>query len=1048
MNAEVKYTPQASQRAQRRKQTIEQERLDADAWVDALVAEIPLDPDRFKDIDQAEQWAQRGLALLDREFKTRSQGWQRARARLADRTDAFNDQYGLEIPITPPPLRTSRNPATKTKRMFERGRIVHPVAMAFLSKLEDEDAMGTFHEQAMLPLVLFSEACFGGVVDDRVLFALAQHLQSSDAQIYWEPNRNKAWLEFSYATDKANNIFNTEGEPLCLRRWQPADESLPLLLKFFSHRDAYTKFGSTQSLMKQIREAISKFTGSGLPGAMTLPQFCDGAAYVFEEHADVSQCLLDCARGKTDWVSCPAPYFIPYIGGDYAVPEKIEPITVGSQRFDEAKSRQNPNITREYNRIRRIVKKKKSSTSRSRDTKAILAELTELAESQVSMNLKLLCGWLMHVFARPSVESVGTLERYFDAIGLLWLVEFDGVDLRSLPADAFFEKYELAIESKSERSRDYRARRFDDFHRYLHIEHGLPHLPSELRHGYSGTKMVRARLISEPLFQTFLQTLQATDCSEEQKVHFPLIFTLCYRLGLRIGEACHLRFSDIEVTDFKADHTVAENAWIFIRSNKLGATKSKRPLQLLLYLMLKPDEFEYFKAWYNQERRLGAAANDPLFPGGSHLIWNTTDLSHLFSKLMYQITGLHYSPHDCRHTTANRLFFIVEGIPPLDGGCYSPEHTERLRAALFTIDEEARDKFYHLTSVFNHLDPGTTFNSYIHLIDWIIAEKRDAEEHSFSITALRTLFPEIKANYEKFTTKNSDRIQAETLRTILLSRHRAHVEIVKAPPVSAPEIGVFVEPTLQGPDKSNLNHRILFEYENGDEADTISLRHQVPLKYVETIIANGERLATFETRQHVPRLFSAARRATNSFPCSPTPLREIRDRKWARQAVQGFRRLYKSKPELIEWMLLHWANHSHASDTDIRFYSPNDLKRFVKGLRATGAVKDADIHVRLRPPSGGLKESVYKHWNVGPKVLRQSEPISNSRRFPLGIAYLYLQSKEREGNEAKRASQMPRWVFHMLAVPLDIGTRLLENAQHKEDSDIDNHGDSQTGRST
>ena len=128
-------------------------------------------------------------------------------------------------------------------------------------------------------------------------------------------------------------------------------------------------------------------------------------------------------------------------------------------------------------------------------------------------------------------------------------------------------------------------------------------------------------------------------------------------------------------------------------------------------------------------------------------------------------------------------------------------------------------------------------------------------------------------------------------------------------------------------------------------------------------------------------------------------------------------------------MLRHWLNHSHTSDTDIRFYSPDELKRFVKGLKATGAVKDADIHVRLRPPSGGLKETVYKQWNVGSNVQRQSEPINNSKRFPLGIAYLYLQSKGREGSEAKRASQMPRWVFHMLGLSLGLGIRLLERAQ-------------------
>ena len=448
--------------------------------------------------------------------------------------------------------------------------------------------------------------------------------------------------------------------------------------------------------------------------------------------------------------------------------------------------------------------------------------------------------------------------------------------------------------------------------------------------------------------------------------------------------------------------------------------------------MLTPNEFSHFQTWYNKHRAAGSSERDPLFPGDTNHIWKTTDLSHLFSVLMHQISGLHYSPHDCRHSVACRLHCLSEGLTPLDGGCYDAEHTELVREKLLTRDIDARDKIWHLTAIFNHADPSTTFQSYLHLHDWIIAQKLAAEGHTFAIPSLRALFPDSKATYKS----NGDgRIDVEDLRVVLLSREKHCVDVVKVEPIENRVFGDYTPPPTKGPDRVQLIYQLLYEYENGDDIETVSLRHQVPVNFINTVVCNAEALAQLLTRQLKPRLFSAKRLETNSFPLTPTPLHEFEDKKWTLQFIRGLRTLYKKDEERIRWMLRHWLLHSHTSDSVITFHTPADLKKFARCLKASGAVSASDICVLIRPPEGRSQNVVLKEWDIGAKVTLSRDSVKNRKRYPSGIAYLTLisRSKDLKNKERtprqNRASKMPRWVFHMLAILLGLGQTLSEEVR-------------------
>ena len=113
---------------------------------------------------------------------------------------------------------------------------------------------------------------------------------------------------------------------------------------------------------------------------------------------------------------------------------------------------------------------------------------------------------------------------------------------------------------------------------------------------------------------------------------------------------------------------------------------------------------------------------EPLFAPANTtgITWNTTDMGRLFTSLMHRVSGLHFSPHDCRHTFACRLIWLAEKRKPPDDCAYTDDERRALRDAVFTKNESGRDRLWHLASVLNHTSPETTVGDYVHFLDILL----------------------------------------------------------------------------------------------------------------------------------------------------------------------------------------------------------------------------------------------------------------------------------------------------------------------------------------
>ena len=117
MSKKANYKPRSEKNADRRAARNAQAESDAKRFIDELAAPVFMDPDRLKDDTTAIKWADDACMRIEQQFKVRTYKWNAARERLAKQTHSMNVQYGLHIPVKPPPLHTVRPNSSKDEVM-------------------------------------------------------------------------------------------------------------------------------------------------------------------------------------------------------------------------------------------------------------------------------------------------------------------------------------------------------------------------------------------------------------------------------------------------------------------------------------------------------------------------------------------------------------------------------------------------------------------------------------------------------------------------------------------------------------------------------------------------------------------------------------------------------------------------------------------------------------------------------------------------------------------------------------------------------------------
>ena len=563
-----------------------------------------------------------------------------------------------------------------------------------------------------------------------------------------------------------------------------------------------------------------------------------------------------------------------------------------------------------------------------RAKRTVRRRIAALRDRSTSDHCRLLCDYFAHLYSTD--VAVMTPARYSNWISTGWLLEFEGVDLKKLDGEDWFDGYEAVVEQEPVNRQADVAGRLMAFHRFLVQERGYAAVPTDLARLYRGKRFVRARAIPESHFSAFIDELQATTGDGGDGDCIRWVFTLCYRLGTRIGELTRVRFMDIEESD---------DPLIFLRANWFGNTKTKMPHQLPLSPFLTADEKDRFLAWVKVRRR-GSAPDDPVFAPvlEPDSVWDTRSLATLFTTAMFRVAGIRYSPHSCRHSLASKLLWLAEDEAPPGESPFTVDERQALKEAVFTKSPGCRDRIWHLSAVFNHADPGTTLGTYVHVMDWMVCRKLGASRRRFDAEAFQEIVGIGEDDIGLNRLQESAGVLVERVLPVLVRRCGEHFNRI--------DIGRKrgrkrrrPRPETKG---GNAAYRydvlqwVLEDLENGIDEIEVARSFGVGDEWLGCVRDAARALLELRTRTGKRRLFGSNRLAETAQPLSPTrgagPTERVLD------AALGalVRAKYQADPSAIRFACAYWLNHVTAARPDVPFHNTGDLRTFLETFKGIG----------------------------------------------------------------------------------------------------------------
>ena len=1030
------FTEQRKRRSENKRARADDASKRGREWAEAKLREVAQRVEQDigllrRDEERAAELPREVLTELDNNLKGKDE-WLAARRRVAEGFESINDRFGLAIPVPPHPQPLQRDSLMRNETMFRAHRSVHKAARSLAAVLDQAHKDTSLIDQHLLPLVLFSAACNGALAVPKALLALGQDLSQHQVRIssVVKDRRPLCWLEVRFPPGRPGKA-RASGEDTIMRRFFLDGITLALLVRYLrqgmaSHRSPYE---DELALMRDIRTAVKEVCdGDNVLSSLSLNQFCRAAPTVAEHQPGVRlpHYLVEYAHGLIESVSLPDRYFVAMLGRDQAArfhQETPEPTTA---TVPDTTAAPDPGLDRDCKAISRLYADLQQRKSARRDE--VLRRMREFRAGKASTAAKLFVDWLEHLLVDRRLETM-TPQRYASPLARGWLVQFQGLDLRRLTSDDWLEAYGDLIEDEPDRRRPFVAGRLADLHRFLSEYKEFPPLPSDFARGYEGVQSVRATMIPERHFSAFVERLFDSKIGRAEQQVIRWLFTLCYRLGTRIGETSRIRWCDIEFGH--------ENPVLRLQANDYGNIKSRRPHQIPFDPFLPTDEREHFHEWLAGRRGLAKGDRELVFapPRAPGVPWDTRSLGRLFSQLMFEATGLDYSPHACRHSAASRLLLVAENELHADDAPYTRDELQTLRDTAFTASPNCRDRIWHLSAILNHASPQTTFRSYIHTADLLLYTKISKSQRRLAPTALRALL-EIPA--PRFTNSKSCNADGFLIEKLLPIVHASYTDLFDdlgepakdsdpSPQDGPPErVSMDFGATTRAVafDRFEMGQAALEDLEEGLEHHLVALRYGVREPWVDALKASASALGELRTSRGESRLFGRERWNANARPLAPTRAREAEDQELIRSLVPELRDNYAGREDAFRACCVHWRGSISTARTELRFRTPDELSRFLVPF-ADGAAKAISARhrwlVRVRPIATKDPAAQRKAWRVtkGLQVEMEEREPTRAPRYPDGIAYLHLVRKNYRRKKAKiDSSKAFRYIMHMLSILL------------------------------
>lgn len=426
-------------------------------------------------------------------------------------------------------------------------------------------------------------------------------------------------------------------------------------------------------------------------------------------------------------------------------------------------------------------------------------------------NLRI-CEWLKEEFnyqikKGKSAIEVSTIKRYYSSfvLDMLCYVLEQQINLETATEDQFEEMYCNIVEekllndqenqkknaktnnNKKHTTSGYAFDRLKAFHQYLVKKHRAP-IVQYLYERQSDNLFLKTRLISPQMFQLMIRILReypgALGLTEQDATALEWVYTLAFRLGLRIDEAAGICIDDFVPAQLQKhpdnrqlyyqlktnqDDPSAQNESsipnaindliLKIRLNSERSLKSDNATrQFDLAYFLAPEEFIGFCRFYQgmlPNSKMAAASSKrktkQLFMLGEGAL-SSSNLSKITYQLFNAVLGTNdhpYTFHAFRHSAASHLAILLKGSKDLVI-CFTDYYSEstsefgrKLKKHILPMIKDASSRssvvWLRLAHLMGHEDIRTTARHYLHHLDILIADTFYQANREYSPQLIKAL---------------------------------------------------------------------------------------------------------------------------------------------------------------------------------------------------------------------------------------------------------------------------------------------------------------------
>jgi integrase len=967
------------------------------------------------------------LNAIENEFSSIND-FRDARNHLSKLINKGNENQTWSLNIPPYLIRMRRESPLRSFAWFKRTRELNQWYELWIKTIGLNDtSINLDSSETILINILISSIFHGGLCDKRYVFALANALIHEDL-ILCEYDGH-IWLE----------LIHLEASKKELRQWHPDILSLMLINRFYSVKSAritpYKTEAALWTALLKYMKAMDNFKGK-LPESFAF--LCRSAIGVTERLNNISlpQALLEYAINRT--VSTPIkrqnlqsliePVYVDvkpvaYDSFSYASFADWQPLCKCERRTNENTF---PVLIKE---IRDALNDKQDIAKKNTNKKAIEKLQLSITGNQISFACELLVSWLIYLLKKDL--KISTARRYFSAIGPIWMIKTIDVDFSVFSAYDFEDLYlEILEDELNTKQAGYRAGRLKQLHEFGVSEYNFPNLGESLLDEYTQHKSnTRSGFISKALFNHLCgYILSITDLDLETKRGIVLVIIICYRSGLRRGEALKLTLKDVEDSP---------NFWLFIRNNQYGNNKNNSPRKIPLSALLTETERQQFSSYLAERRfKLKNSPTALLFsmPNTPTVPHDANKLSQLVNYFLRKASSLDLTFHHLRHSAFCNIQVVIENDQALIHFLtpYSLEHARNIRKALVCAADENthKDAYYSLAALAGHASPEMTFDHYLHFSDWILANhlrKLDIGLSNKQVVTISALPIKSLLHLHK---NNTTEVQYETIRHNLIEqlRNKKRVHHFKRTLTQQVDKKEYSQDIIKVQKSTNLCYMALQDYQQGLTIFDLINKYALPEADIRHWIDSSKALSQLKTTRGDLRLISKIRKASHQsahlLPAKPNSREENQQ---VDKAINAARILVRKDKEKLKWCLVYFLENINTSSSGLVFRNQEDLITFITNLQ--GMFKKADWRLHFNPLENNNETYPIELKQIFSQCsIKVNKPyVKNKNIYPDGKMVLFLkhpnelslieksieaQNKQR----SKYSSSSLRYLFHMLSI--------------------------------